>query len=125
MPLVKIEMASGKSSDFKEKLIAAIGDSVVESLKVPEDDRNVRLLEYEKNQFIMKKPYEYLIEITLFKGRTREIKNNLYKTLVQNLENRLQISKDQVFIVLNEQPLENWGIRGGVSAETLIKGSIR
>ena len=119
MPLVKIETISGKNNDFNQKLISLVGDVLVEVFALPENDRNIRLIEYNRNNFIMKKPYEYLIEITLFKGRTKETKNTLYKKLVETIETDLKISKESIFIVLNEQPLENWGVQGGISAENI------
>ena len=117
MPLTRIELPSGKSQEFKVNLINLVSDVLVEILRLPNDDRNIRLLEYAKNNFIMKRPYEILIEITLFKGRPKETKKELYRKIVEVLERKLQIAKDSIFIVLNEQPLENWGIRGGISAE--------
>ncbi|MBI4743792.1 MAG: tautomerase family protein [Actinobacteria bacterium] len=120
MPLVKIELVSGKNQEFKEKIMTLTGKFVVDVFELQEDDKNIRLLEYDKACFIMKSPYEYLIEITLFKGRNKETKKELYGKIVNTLEEKLGIEKDKIFIVLNEQPLENWGIRGGTSAEEVI-----
>jgi|SRR5208337_367693 len=117
MPLTRIELPSGRTQEFKVNLINLVSDVLVEILGLPNDDRNIRLMEYAKDNFIMKGPYEILIEITLFKGRTKEIKKTLYKKIVEELQSKLKITKDSIFIVLNEQPLENWGIRGGISAE--------
>ena len=117
MPLVTIELPFGRTQDFKVNLMHLVCDVLVEILGLPNDDRNIRLMEYAKNNFIMKEPYEILIEITLFEGRTKETKKELYKKIVEVLEGKLKIAKDSIFIVLNEQPFENWGIRGGISAE--------
>jgi phenylpyruvate tautomerase PptA (4-oxalocrotonate tautomerase family) len=119
MPLVKIELAEGKNKDTLVKMRDLIMDAVVESLKLPDDDRNIRITEYKKDLFGMKKPYEIIIEITLFSGRTKAIKKTLFYTIVDRLYNDLNIEKDKVFIVLNEQPLENWGVRGGIPADEI------
>jgi phenylpyruvate tautomerase PptA (4-oxalocrotonate tautomerase family) len=62
-----------------------------------------------------------LIEITLFAGRSLEAKRALYQAIVKNL-GALGIAPDDVFIVLNEVALENWGIRGGVPASEVDLG---
>ena len=41
----------------------------------------------------MKPPYEILIEISLFTGRTKETKRNLFQTIVDRLESNLLIEK--------------------------------
>ena len=97
-------------------------DSVVEILQLPADDRNVRLIEHQPELFQMKPPYEILIEISLFTGRTKETKRKLFQTIVDRLESNVLIDKNKVFIVLNEQPAENWGVRGGIPADELDLG---
>ena len=64
----------------------------------------------------MKPPYRYIIEITLFSGRTVETKRKLYQTIAESLAAKTGIDINSIFIVLNEQPMENWGVRGGKAA---------
>ena len=118
MPLVKIELAKGRNNETLLKLKDLVMNSVVEALELPDDDRNIRLIEYEPDFFSMKNPYEILIEITLFSGRTKETKKKLFQTIVQKLST-IHIEKENVFIILNEQPLENWGVRGGIPADEI------
>ena len=117
MPLAKIELRSGKTDEFKNNLIRLVGDSIVESFELNQDDRKIRLQEYSQENFILNKPYEYLIEITIFKGRKKGTKKKLFKRIVETLDEDLKIDKEKILIVINEQPLENWGVRGGISAE--------
>jgi phenylpyruvate tautomerase PptA (4-oxalocrotonate tautomerase family) len=70
----------------------------------------------------MKAPYEILIEITMFLGRSKAAKKKLYKLIVESLFDNLKIEKDKVFIVIIEQPLENWGIKGGIPADEIQLG---
>jgi phenylpyruvate tautomerase PptA (4-oxalocrotonate tautomerase family) len=70
----------------------------------------------------MRPPYEVLIEISMFLGRTKDTKKKLYQTIVNSLEKNGLIEKEKVLITLNEQPLENWGIRGGISADEIDLG---
>lgn len=119
MPLVKIETIKGHDREFLQSLMNSTMDCIQSVLSLPDDDRNIRLMEYENELFVMKKPYKYLIEITMFSGRSVNIKKTLYKTIVSVLEEKNGIKKEEIFIALNEQPLENWGVRGGTAASEI------
>ena len=116
MPLVKIELIEGRDLSTLLKIKELVMDAVVESLQLPVDDRNIRIMEYKPEFFSLKVPYEILVEITLFSGRTAETKKKLYHNIVHSLEQNGICSKENVFIVLNEQTQENWGVRGGIPA---------
>jgi phenylpyruvate tautomerase PptA (4-oxalocrotonate tautomerase family) len=122
MPTVKVELLAGKDRSELIKIRNLVMDSVVEILQLPADDRNIRLIEYQPELFQMKSPYELLIEISLFAGRTKETKRNLFQTIVDRLEANGLMEKKKVFIVLNEQPAENWGVRGGIPADEIDLG---
>ena len=122
MPTVKIELSEGKDRQTLLCLRDTVMDSVVEILKLPSNDRNIRLIEYQQDFFQMKPPYEILIEISMFSGRTKETKKKLYQTIVEQLERNCSIKKEKILIILNEQPLENWGGRGGISADEMDLG---
>ena len=119
MPVVKIELLKGKDKASLLQIRDEVINAVVYSLQLPDDDRNVRILEYEPDYFIMKSPYEMLIELTMFEGRTKVTKKKLYQTIVENLAQNGLMDKSKVFIILNEQPLKNWGVRGGVPADEI------
>jgi len=119
MPLVKVEIFTGKSKEYKKKLLDSIHSALVESFKIPDNDRIQRLYELDPDNFetVQGKSDKYtLIEITVFKGRSIEAKRKLYSTIVKNLNESLEIAGSDVLIVINEPPLENWGIRGGKAA---------
>ncbi|NLO40355.1 MAG: tautomerase family protein [Ruminiclostridium sp.] len=119
MPFVKVEIFSGKSKEYKKKLLDSIHDALVEAFKIPEDDRMQRLYELEPENFetVPGKTENFtMIELTVFPGRSLEAKRKLYSTIVKNLGESLSIAPSDVFIVINEPPLENWGIRGGKAA---------
>ena len=122
MPTVKIELAEGRNRQTMLCLRDTVMDSVVEILKLPSNDRNIRLIEHKSDFFQMKPPYEILIEISMFAGRTKEAKKKLYQTIVERLEVNCSIEKEKILIILNEQPLENWGGRGGISADEMELG---
>jgi phenylpyruvate tautomerase PptA (4-oxalocrotonate tautomerase family) len=122
MPTVRIELMTGRDKQTLMKIKNLVMDSVVESLQLLPDDRNIRVIEYQPDLFQMKPPYEILIEISMFSGRTKETKRKLFKTIVDILEIGCSIDKRKVLITINEQPLENWGGRGGIPANEMDLG---
>ena len=124
MPLVRISTRTRRTPAEKEALLDAVHAALVEALRVPEYDRNQRLHEYEEADFEAPpgRTSRYtLVEITLFAGRSPAAKKALFQALVRNL-GALGIEPMDVFVVLTEAPLENWGIRGGVPASEVNLG---
>ena len=122
MPLVKIEIEKGRDKTFLISLIETTMNCVQEVLRLLPDDRNIRLTEYEPGLFYMKLPYSIIIEISMFSGRTIDTKKKMYQLIVSKLSERLNIQKDEIFILLYEQPKENWGVRGGIAASDIDLG---
>lgn len=119
MPTIKIELKEGKDIKSLIQIKDLVMDAVVESLQLPTDDRNIRVMEYKPELFQMKPPYEVLIEINMFAGRTKEAKKVLYQNIVNCLSENNHFTKEQIFIILSEIPMENWGVRGGVPADEI------
>lgn len=57
----------------------------------------------------------------VFPGRSLDAKRKLYQTIVQNLK-ELDIQPNDILIILNEPPLNNWGVRGGIPASEIDLG---
>jgi phenylpyruvate tautomerase PptA (4-oxalocrotonate tautomerase family) len=124
MPLAKIEVRKIWPPAQVQAIIEAIYDAQRESLQLPAHDRQIRFIEHRPEHFHIppgKSENFTLVEITLFAGRGIEAKRALYRAIVNNL-GVLGIAPDDVFIVLNEVALENWGIRGGVPASEVELG---
>jgi phenylpyruvate tautomerase PptA (4-oxalocrotonate tautomerase family) len=102
----------------------AIHSAMRDALKIPENDRNIRFNEYHHEYFQVPpgKTENYtLVEITMFAGTSLQAKKELYQGIVTNL-GKMGISAGDVFIVLYEVPLDNWGIRGGIPASEVDLG---
>ncbi|MCR4656789.1 MAG: tautomerase family protein [Lachnospiraceae bacterium] len=115
MPLVKVEMLKGKSPEYKKALFECIHKGLVDSIGIEEWDRFQRIYEYEKDDFEIpsfKTDDFMIIELTVFPGRTKEQKGKVIEMITENLKNSLSIDPADVFITINEPPLENWGIGG-------------
>ena len=125
MPLVKVEIYKGKSPQYKKALLNSIHAALVTAFKIPLDDRNQRLYELDNDHFERRrnKSIDFtIIEITAFKGRSLDAKKLLYKEINTNLSKYPGIDGKDILIILNEQPLENWGIYGGKPASEVDLG---
>ena len=124
MPLAKIEVRRSWPPEGVQAIIEAIYLAQREALKVPEHDRQVRFIEHKPEHFHVppgKTENFTLVEIALFAGRSLETKRSLYHAIIRNL-GAVGIASSDIFIVLNDIPLENWGIRGGVPASEVDLG---
>lgn len=122
MPLVRIEILKGHSRDYKTTLLQSVHDGLVNALSIPDDDRNQRLYElddycFERSPDSGKTDKFTLIELTLFPGRSAKLKKDAISEITRLLGERLQISPPDVFIIINEPPLENWGMKGIQASE--------
>jgi len=122
MPLVRIEILKGHTKDYKTTLLQAVHDGLVAGLSIPDNDRNQRLYELEDDCFERspnsgKTKKFTLIELVLLPGRSAEMKKNAIEKITRLLDERLQIAPPDVFIIITEPPLENWGLGGRQGSE--------
>jgi 4-oxalocrotonate tautomerase family enzyme len=120
MPLVKIEIVKGKTKEYKKIFLQTVHDALMNTLNIPDDDRFQRIYEIEEEDFernATKTDKFSIIELTLFPGRSKEVKRNVIKEIIRLLGERLNISPADIFIIINEPVLDNWGMRGDQASE--------
>jgi phenylpyruvate tautomerase PptA (4-oxalocrotonate tautomerase family) len=124
MPLVRLEVRQGRSATQKQALLDAAHAALVEALGIPDHDRMQRIVEHTRADFELPPGSSddfVLVEVTMFAGRSREAKRRLYQALVRKL-GELGVAPAEVFVVVQEPPLDNWGIRGGRMASEVDLG---
>ena len=117
-------MQEGRTAEAKRALLDAVHDALVEAFEIPDTDRQQRVVEYLAENFEVppgKSADHVLITIDAFPGRSAEAKRELYAGIVGRFQD-LGVDPLDVLIVVNEIPLQNWGIRGGQSAEDVDLG---
>jgi phenylpyruvate tautomerase PptA (4-oxalocrotonate tautomerase family) len=124
MPLVRLEVRQGRSATQKQALMDAAHAALVEALGIPDHDRMQRIVEHAREDFELppgRSDDFILVEITMFPRRSRQAKRRLYQALVRTF-GELGVAPADVFVVLQEPPTENWGIRGGQMASEVDLG---
>jgi phenylpyruvate tautomerase PptA (4-oxalocrotonate tautomerase family) len=114
--LARIEILEGRSPEEKRAMMDAVRGALGDALRVPEEDPAVRLVEYPREQFSPPYPDRHsdrytLVEVAMFKGRSLETKRRLYSAIVSGLA-RCEVPAEDVLVVLQESPRENWALGG-------------
>jgi len=96
---------------------------MVETIKVPEQDRFQIIAEHDDSGLIYDPSYlgisrtddVVLIQITLNAGRTLEAKKALYARIAQLLRESPGVRPEDVFVSLVEVAKENWSFGNGIA----------
>jgi len=127
MPVAKIEVRRSRSPAEAQAFITAVYEAQRDALKVPETDRQIRYIEHDPANFAVppgrSENYTF-VEIVMFPGRSLDAKRRLYAGIVERF-GALGVEPRDVFIVIHEPPLENWGIRGVPANEIDIGFDLR
>ena len=121
MPLARIDLIQGKSSDYKKAIGEVIYEAMLAILKVPTNDRFQVVTEHPAEGFLFDPTYLDIqrssdcifIQLTLNEGRTVEQKQRFYKAVADGLYQRLSLRREDVFISLVEVTKENWSFGNG------------
>ena len=121
MPLVRIDLIDGKSPEYRAQVGDVIYQAMVESINVPINDRFQVITEHAKSDIPFDRDYLGIhrtddcifIQITLSTGRTVEMKQRLYKAIVEGLHEKLSLRREDVLINLVEVAKENWSFGNG------------
>jgi 4-oxalocrotonate tautomerase len=123
MPLVRIDLAKGKSAAHRKSLGDIVYKAMQDTIDVPDDDKFQIITEHDPSELntpksylgILYSPDLILIQMTISLGRTVEKKQALYKKIADDLHAQLNIRREDVFINVVEVVKENWSFGNGVA----------
>jgi phenylpyruvate tautomerase PptA (4-oxalocrotonate tautomerase family) len=123
MPLVRIDMPTGKTPEQRRIIGDVIYDAMIATLNVPQNDRFQIISERESCDLIIdptylgvaRSPAGIIIQVTLNEGRSVELKQSFYKAVADGLRDRAGMRPEDVFISLVEVKKENWSFGNGVA----------
>jgi phenylpyruvate tautomerase PptA (4-oxalocrotonate tautomerase family) len=127
MPLARIDLIKGKSTEYRKTIGDVVYAAMVEILKAPQGDRFQVVTEHQADDFhydpsffgIERSPDEIFIQLTLVGNRTLEQKRGFYKKVVDDLHEKLGLRREDVLINLVPTTIEDWSFGNGVAS--LIK----
>lgn len=121
MPLARIDLVEGKSAEYRRTIGDVVYEAIVSALGAPKDDRFQVITEHPAGDLICDPTYFgiertqdcVVIQLTLNVGRSLEMKQNFYQQVADNLNERLGLRREDVFINLVEVTKENWSFGNG------------
>jgi len=118
MPLVRISLMKGRPKEFAKKIAHIVYRTLADTLQVPGKDNLQVITEHDSGSLTygpsdagIRRDGLVVIQITLTEGRTAELKQTLFKTLLERLNNELSIRPEDLFVNLIEIKKENWAWR--------------
>ena len=121
MPLARIDLAKGKTAEYRKAIGDVVYNAMVDILKAPKDDRFQVISEHAAVDFIFD-PYFFgidrsadciFIQLTLASGRTFDQKRDFYKQVADELHAQLGMRRENVFINLVPVAPEDWSFGNG------------
>jgi 5-carboxymethyl-2-hydroxymuconate isomerase len=121
MPLARIDLMKGKSREYRRTVGDVVYQAMVEILKAPKDDRFQIITEHDDSNVIYDPSFRGInrsenvifMQLTLVEGRTLEQKRDFYKRVVGDLNERLRIRPEDVFISLIGTGRDDWSFGNG------------
>jgi 4-oxalocrotonate tautomerase len=123
MPLVRIALRKGKSPEYRRAISDSIHRAMVETIKIPEQDRFQIVTEHDDSGLVYDPSYlgisrsdgVVLIQIALSAGRTVEVRKALFARIAQLLRESPGVRPEDVFVNLVEVAKENWSFGNGIA----------
>lgn len=115
MAQVKIYGLKTSLDPIKERLSVTIHSCLVDALKLPSNKKFHRFFSMERADFYYdpgRTEAYTIIEISMFAGRSVEVKKQLIRLLFERIQEQFNISPQDIEITMTETPALNWGIRG-------------
>jgi phenylpyruvate tautomerase PptA (4-oxalocrotonate tautomerase family) len=121
MPLVRVSIREGLSTEFRAAMGDAIHRAMIDTINVPADDRFQIFTEHRPDGLVFDPGYLGIdrsegfvaIQITLNLGRTIDQKRALYAKIAANLAENPGIRPEDVLVNLVEVSRENWSFGKG------------
>lgn len=125
MPIVNVYYQEDRLTEDELKSVShSIHRSLMEQFNVPEKDYFHMFSPYTPGHFFYDRHYfiegderkdqMIYIAITCGPGRTVEQKKKLYQSIAEALYKQVNIPTTDVFITLNETPIEDWSFGQGL-----------
>jgi len=125
MPIVRIDIQSGKTTAYKRDILHGVRAAVVDSLGVPDDRVMQRIIETPAENIDapdVRSDRLTIIEISMLPGRGPDLKESLYNAIVYKLGEKPGIYSHDIMVLVNEPTAECFAL-GGVMQCTVTASS--
>jgi len=121
MPFARIDLAKGKSTEYRATVADVVYEGIVGVLKAPDGDRFMVINEHVPENFVFdpnfldikRSPDLIIIQVTSTVGNTKEQKVAFFRQIADDLNRRLSVRREDVFISLVFVDREDWSFGNG------------
>ena len=121
MPFARIDLAQGKSPEYRATVADVVYEAIVGVLKAPDGDRFEVVAEHAPENFIydpaflgiQRSPDLVYIQVTSTVGNTQPQKRAFFRQVADDLNRRLGMRREDVFISLVFVDRDDWSFGNG------------
>ena len=121
MPFARIDLAQGKSSEYRATVAEIVYQGIVGVLKAPDGDRFIVVSEHAPDNLIydrhflgMDRSSDFiLIQVTSTVGNNKEAKLAFFRHVADELNSKLDVRPDDVMVNLVFVQREDWSFGNG------------
>jgi 4-oxalocrotonate tautomerase len=123
MPFVRIGVSDSLTQAQRRAIADGVHQALVEAIEIPHDDRFQLIDAYQSGSMFADPQYlgiarsqgVVFVQIFLRRGRSKGSKQKLYERISEVLHANAQMRREDVFITLVENELEDWSFGNGVA----------
>jgi phenylpyruvate tautomerase PptA (4-oxalocrotonate tautomerase family) len=123
MPIVRIDIQSGKTTSYKRDILHGVRSAVVEALGVAEDRVMQRIIETPGDDIDapeIRSDRLTIIEVAMLPGRGPDLKEALYSAIVRHLGEKPGIYSHDIMVLISDPAAECFAL-GGVMQCTVTE----
>jgi phenylpyruvate tautomerase PptA (4-oxalocrotonate tautomerase family) len=115
MPIVRIDIQSGKTTSYKRDILHGVRSAVVEALGVAEDRVMQRIIETPGDDIDapeIRSDRLTIIEVAMLPGRGPDLKEALYSAIVRRLGEKPGIYSHDIMVLISDPAAECFALGG-------------
>ena len=122
MPLVRINLCNSYSPEQRQIVSDVVYTAMIEIANVPEHDKFQIFTSHSDGELVYPKdgylgidytPKIIFIQVFWVAGRTTDVKKAFYRRIAEDLNVKLAIRKQDVWVTLADNAREDWSFGGG------------
>lgn len=117
MPIVRIDIQSGKSTAYKRAILHGVREAITDALGVGNERVMQRIAETEPEDIDVpeiRTERLTIVEIAMIAGRDEHMKAELYRQIVRHLGRDPGIAEHDIVVVVSDPPAECFCVGGAV-----------
>ena len=119
MPFVRITLSTDRPGPLRDAIAEGVHNAMISSIGIPAGDRFQVVdtkpgtaLHFDPEYLDVDRRDPVLVEITLVKGRSQDLKRALYQAVAANLA-AAGVRPEDVMVILHETSREDWSFGNG------------